>query len=279
VVLGAIVTRVSLYEYFVPADRSPFARDTPFSFFWRNSLLLFGLDFYLPGVFETNILPRAVNGSLWTLPHEVKLYIQLAIVALCCGFRTRIMRGLLVGATLGLVLLGMRRPLLPIWLDHHFLTFGIVFAAGVAVWLVECRFGLRAATTGFVAVALILAVSGHIETAALVVAPAVCVMLNAVRLPRWMTPRIDISYGVYLYAFPVQQVFAMWTQNFWLATACAVAVTTLLAFLSATFVEQPALGLRGRVMRIAANGRNAPSKIIDTKVADAEVAAAIAPRT
>ena len=104
-------------------------------------------------------------------------------------------------------------------------------------------------------------------------------MLNAVRLPRWMTPRIDISYGVYLYAFPVQQVFAMWTQNFWLATAGAVVVTTLLAFLSATFVERPALGLRGRLMRNAANGRNAPSKILDMKVADAEVAAAIAPRT
>jgi peptidoglycan/LPS O-acetylase OafA/YrhL len=75
VAIGAILTTLDIGRYFFPDGAGLFARNAPISFIQHNSSLLFGLDYRLPGVFETNIYPNVVNGSLWTLPHELKLYI------------------------------------------------------------------------------------------------------------------------------------------------------------------------------------------------------------
>lgn len=39
--------------------------------------MLFGIRHSSTCVFDGNILPNAMNGSLWTLPNEIKLYILL----------------------------------------------------------------------------------------------------------------------------------------------------------------------------------------------------------
>jgi peptidoglycan/LPS O-acetylase OafA/YrhL len=41
--------------------------------------LFSGVKMGVPGVFENNALPEALNGSLWTLPYEVKMYVVLAV--------------------------------------------------------------------------------------------------------------------------------------------------------------------------------------------------------
>jgi peptidoglycan/LPS O-acetylase OafA/YrhL len=65
------------------------------------------------------------------------------------------------------------------------------------------------------------------------------------RFTRW-TEKTDLSYGIYLYAFPVQQVIASfpslrsWALNFLIA----LPVTAGLAWLSWHFVEQPFLQMK-----------------------------------
>ncbi len=59
----------------------------------------------------------------------------------------------------------------------------------------------------------------------------------------------DISYGVYLYAFPVQQTIISLFGNhltIWSALSLSTAVTVALAFLSWHLVESPALQLKKR---------------------------------
>jgi hypothetical protein len=51
----------------------------------------------------------------------------------------------------------------------------------------------------------------------------------------WLQSPLDLSYGVHLYAFPVQQVSAMLFTNFWLVLAFSMVVTFALAMLSAAF--------------------------------------------
>ena len=67
-VLGPALTSVSLKEYF--------SHQTVIYFF-KNISLIFGVEFQLPGVFENVPWKNAVNGSLWTLPYEVKMYAYL----------------------------------------------------------------------------------------------------------------------------------------------------------------------------------------------------------
>lgn len=47
------------------------------NFTYRNTAMLFGIRHSSTCVLDGNILPNAMNGSLWTLPDEIKLYILL----------------------------------------------------------------------------------------------------------------------------------------------------------------------------------------------------------
>jgi len=51
-----------------------------YSYLLHNVTLFFGVHYDLPGVFEDNPYRNAVNGSLWTLPFEVKMYVYLVII-------------------------------------------------------------------------------------------------------------------------------------------------------------------------------------------------------
>ena len=62
-VLGPLVTELSLGRYF--------GHPQTWSYFWN--LTFFRLHYSLPGVFSGNPFPHAVNGSIWTLPIEIKM--------------------------------------------------------------------------------------------------------------------------------------------------------------------------------------------------------------
>lgn len=71
-VLGAIVTSLPLRDYY--ADPGTFA-------YIINNITLH-IQYFLPGVFEDNPYPGSVNGSLWTLPIEFSMYIVLMFMLL-----------------------------------------------------------------------------------------------------------------------------------------------------------------------------------------------------
>ncbi|MEI2833226.1 MAG: acyltransferase [Acidimicrobiia bacterium] len=64
-VVGPMVTTISLSEYFSSRATLSYA---------VHNALLFPIRYTLPGVFENNVYPQAVNGSIWTLPLEFFAY-------------------------------------------------------------------------------------------------------------------------------------------------------------------------------------------------------------
>ncbi|MDQ6618960.1 MAG: acyltransferase, partial [Pseudomonadota bacterium] len=75
-----------------------------------------------------------------------------------------------------------------------------------------------------------------------------------------VTQRGDFSYGVYLYAFPVQQTFSSFGASAWplpVYVGCAFVVTLACAVLSWRLVEAPAL----RLKRMAASACALPNGI------------------
>ncbi len=50
-----------------------------YSFLVRNTFL-FAVQYDLPGVFKDNLYPGAVNGSLWSLKIEIRLYVLFFII-------------------------------------------------------------------------------------------------------------------------------------------------------------------------------------------------------
>ena len=72
-ILGPLFTSLNIREYFIYTET--------YSYF-RNILPVFGIQFSLPGVFLNNPAESGVNGSLWTLVTEERLYILLAFLFL-----------------------------------------------------------------------------------------------------------------------------------------------------------------------------------------------------
>ena len=63
------------------------------------------------------------------------------------------------------------------------------------------------------------------------------------------TNKTDLSYGIYLYAWPIQSTIAFFTDrsiNPWALSAVTLALAAAAAWVSWTFIEKPALALAHR---------------------------------
>lgn len=244
--IGLAIFCVLVGAFFTTAGSAFWERVPDFVF--RNATILFGIRHTLPGVFETNPFPSAMNGSLWTLPIEIKLYIYLAIIAVVVRYRPRFLLVALLAVFLGFL----------IWFHvtskmvetAYFQKFAIVFISGATFAIVERHRGLGTAIIVLVSIAILTAIS----TSAVALLPAFAlatILIGKIEPPTWLQPRLDISYGIYLFAFPVQQVIASYGLPFWPSLALSLTITTGLAMLSAVLIEQPAVKWRSSTIALA----------------------------
>lgn len=238
--VGLAVFCVALGAVLTTAAPGTFWARVP-DFLFRNSTVLFGIRYTLPGVFESNPFLGAMNGSLWTLPHEIKLYIYLAIIGALVRYRPDWLLGVLGAMLVGFMVwfcLTTKNPI-----EAYFQKFAVLFITGAVLALLERRWGWWPAVATLAAAALIsgatMAHVGWLPAMALAF-----VWLGRLETPAWLQPPLDISYGVYLYAFPLQQAGMMLGMTFWPSLALSLVATTAMAVLSALFIEQPALARR-----------------------------------
>jgi peptidoglycan/LPS O-acetylase OafA/YrhL len=252
-VMGPLVTTLSPGAYLTSLD--------PYVYVVRNAFLI-TFSGTLPGVFTDNVYPNAVNGSLWTLPVEACAYVGAALLGLMTGLRRPVvLLGLLV---LALALLSPRVDLAS-HLSHGgggvaSADFNIVltvlgaFCAGMLIWSARDRVVLRWPILLGLLALWVVSWRSNWQPLALDLFVSYAVIFAAFRLPeaaRALTRRVgDLSYGVYIYAFPIQQLVAhLWGPGltpgvmFLLATPPVVA----LAYCSWRLVEAPALALKRRV--------------------------------
>lgn len=209
----------------------------------------------LPGVFEDGAYHYA-NGSLWTLWYEVFCYLLAAAAALF-GRRGLQLAGAGVAVFAAIVLLDPQAggPLkLLTEFDRHWLAINLAaFFVGVALNGASERTLGR--LTAVAALALLLTRHDQSLVAASAVGFFASFAIWAGRtldLDRVVTRGRDISYGVYIYAFPVEQlaVRALPPHDFasYLAYyAAALAGTLILAVLSWRLVETPALAAKAPI--------------------------------
>ncbi|MGQ1839804.1 acyltransferase family protein [Kocuria turfanensis] len=188
----------------------------------------------------------AWNGSLWTLFYEAVAYLALgAVLSLSVAVR----RARWVLPALALAVIGLRvlaeGPLeVTTTLYLNGLRLAGYFLAGAAVWAWADRWRPRPwHVAAAVAVYLVLTNEGWADLFGQF--PLAVAVLGIGSLPshHWTT-RTDLSYGVYIYAYPVQQLLVMLGTAAWGVTANIVLTVVLvlpLAFLSWTLVEKPAL--------------------------------------
>jgi peptidoglycan/LPS O-acetylase OafA/YrhL len=220
------------------------------SFIVKNTTLLFGFEGGAAGVFEANPFPLALNGSLWTLQYEVKLYVVLAV--LFAASRYSLFAPIVLFAafvtTLALMHLGVLQPYQG---DQYWIQFSTPFLAGSAIASIEMLLGMPVAIGSLALTAAIVTIVGNQLFARELLLTPFIIMVGRVPLPRRFQPRIDVSYSTYLYAFPIQQTVVMYTRDFWAALAISTGVTLALATISALLIERPALRLKGKTKSLS----------------------------
>ncbi|GAA2115219.1 acyltransferase [Nocardioides bigeumensis] len=251
-VIGPVMTTQPLGDYFSSLET------------WIYPIrvtLLFPFGAGLPGVFEDNLYSGAVNGPLWSLPVEVFAYLLLFLLGVS-GLLAR--RAVITSiAVAGLCWAAVWVPLTS---DAVGSTYVIAaFAVGAAAYSFADRIVL-AWPIALLLLPVCLAAGLGPTSVRVVVWTLAAVYLSywfAYALPpvgRFVTRLGDASYGVYIWAFPVQQVLVQEVESLqpWELIALATPIVLVLAFASWFLVERPSLRHKP-VRRAVSPGRRSPA--------------------
>lgn len=241
-VVGPAVSTWSASDYL--------ASPLPYLYVAKTVALTTG-DARLPGVFET--LPDAgrVNLSVWTLKYEAAVYVGLAALFALTQRWRRAARPLLASLLLVLALASLLAPaseesIRPIF---HLIRLATCFYGGVALYALRRQLRPDWLHALAVVALFVVTIGTPLErmTSYLLTA-AIIVIGGAIPLGRWRAAfnRTDVSYGTYVYGWPVAQ---LWLTALPGLGSTALIILTLpvavvLGLLSWLLVERPALRLR-----------------------------------
>lgn len=216
------------------------------SYLWRNALT-YQTEYFLPGVFQENH-DKAVNGSLWSLPVEVRLYLLIAVLALLRVLQHRAVFNVVF---FSILLVGYFEPtgFTRVFEHENHRHVAMMFLMGAFFWINRDAVPLNPA---LLLVLLIFAASQHKTSGfgAAYVVTLVYLVFYLAFAPwgQWFNRFGDYSYGVYLYGWLSQQLVAAVIPN---ASNAQLSLwpsllALLLAMVSWHLIEQPALRLRKR---------------------------------
>lgn len=205
-VYGPIFTVLPLSAYF--------SDPATWSYLPRNLSLAF-LQFGLPGVFAANPLPLAINGSLWTLVHEVTCYAMVLALGLSGVLGSSRAFAVFIGTYLAAAL-ATSLPAVEPSLPYRLLALrdlSFPFVLGMALYRWRDRVPLSWLLGAGLAALAGLLHGTILFDFAFVGALAYATFLFAYRIGgavRAYNRVGDYSYGLYIYAFPVQQAALSW---------------------------------------------------------------------
>ena len=201
-----------------------------------DNLLMFvkGVTFTIPGVF-TDAASREVNNPLWTLPYELWCYVLLALMFVLGVARSS---ALIVITTLLITAAWSVSAFIDDFdigtlESFEFFRLGSYFMSGALLAVVWRWIGRHAIAVGAAGLLAGFAVRNllPIDTALHSLALAACIIgLGSSSTMAWFGRGGDASYGMYVFAWPVQQFVLLMIASFWLSLLVAFLVTTAIGY-------------------------------------------------
>lgn len=251
ILAGLFFTTLSTTEFFSSSET------------WQYLGNILGIIQYdLPGVFEENPLSGVVNGSLWTIKPELVCYLLLAVlISVRCHNRSSIIipaallftllvvvQSVFTVSDIRLIKFVFGNPaflLVPTFLLagaaynlRRFIPYNNFLFSGCVLFIVGSGFVFPPASFRDLPLLSVLAIPVYIYI-------ALFLGVTYIPLPK-MFKKGDYSYGIYLYAFPIQQALVEFLNIrdpnilFLIATPCITAI----AMISWHYVEKPLLRFR-----------------------------------
>jgi len=199
----------------------------------------------VPGLFDGNPYPLVANGPLWTLFYEVACYAILASAAFT-GLLSRPLVWLAAGAVLAAIFVWSVAGDTPAGGAAYRLATGAPLAVAFFFGALSCRLAARIRLDWrfglAVAIAAIACAGSDFASPLLILALGYLSLLVAYRLPPIALPG-DVSYGVYIYGWPVAQMLVALglPRDPSLLAVASVAAVLPVALASWALIERPAL--------------------------------------
>jgi len=246
----ALVVLVTVFAIGPAVTTSPdyFARAETWGYLGNIILVA---QYELPGVFEANPV-TAVNGSLWTLGAEFACYLGVLLVGVAVR---RIAPAVFAALFVLLVTVSLIPGALPPGMGAVTTAMAFFAAGAVIASPTVARWVLPGPALAALAVWLVV---GAVSIEAGKVLAWLVVPYLVIALGIRSTPVLrdagrfgDFSYGLYLWAFPVQQLVVVWLGSLalWFDLLIVVPLTLVLAVASWHLVERRALALKSGTRR------------------------------
>ena len=216
----------------------------------------------VPGAFAGLPYPN-LNVPMWTIAYEFRCYIMAAVFGMIGMYQIR-NRSLLIGLVL-LAIVANALTLFPEQKDGLYkitggmqsdLRFFGVFETGALYFLLKDR--VRLTSIGAVCAAVLLTCAlfnQYTAEAGFTIFGGYLIFWFALKAKTLLLSKydskIDLSFGIYLYAWPIQSTIALAfrTINPWLLSVISFVIACAFAYMSWTFIEKPALKLVPRLAR------------------------------
>jgi peptidoglycan/LPS O-acetylase OafA/YrhL len=231
------------------------------------NLLMFlkEVSYIIPGVF-TDALRPVVNGPLWSLPSELWLYTVLFMICILGGRWSGIcivLSALLLSIGWGATPIIGEFRIGPLG-SFQFFRLGSFFLSGAVLAVCWPYIGRHAVPIGgaaLIAIVLIrhlLPIDTILQSLALA---AAIIGLGSSKTMAWFSKGGDASYGMYIFAWPVQQFSLLVIEPFWLSMLAAFLATTGLGYGTWHTFEKRAMSKRSlfaKRLRRMASGAKVP---------------------
>jgi len=246
-ITGIFFTSLPLLEFFTNQQ----------TLTYLNNIFLVNQSGTLPGVFVDNIYPLATNGPIWTLAYEFTMYITVALIGILHIYKKipplAIWVALMVVVLLSITV-GKDIPSITIfYLDIKLLSvLALMFFSGVMMHKYENRIKLNT-WVGFGSLVMFILLAALAPE--LMAIPAAVLLAYAIfaigRHEHFSSVSKfgDFSYGLYIYAFPIQQMIASITHttSTWKMFALSLFLTIIVSVASWYFVESKALKWKDKI--------------------------------
>ncbi|SFZ92953.1 Peptidoglycan/LPS O-acetylase OafA/YrhL, contains acyltransferase and SGNH-hydrolase domains [Flaviramulus basaltis] len=244
---------------------APFVYKSEISFFQNKevysylpyNLLLYFFQSGIKGIFDTNAY-HAINGSLWTIRYEFSLYVAIGLlyffrndfkgvrILIAAVFAILIITyNFFIERFAGSSILGMQ--------GYHILNLGTFFVCGsllASFNFEEIKSSILLIITIIVfALAIYFNFYNYIKH---IVFPIMVLLIGFAPLPFFSTfGKIgDLSYGIYIYSFPVQQTMIYFFDlNVYQLIIYSLMVSIMFGYLSWHFVEKKALAYKKNFLK------------------------------
>jgi len=258
-IIGPLVTILPVLDYF----------KNPSTIWYLHIVTIYYVWGTLPGVFVNNVYPNVINGSLWILGLLFTMYIVIFLFGIAGALKRRMLMFFITFLFALSYLMNYNsyknsvtyfasiKPFFEliqynklVWLFSLDLTFGtILFMIGAIIYLYRDKIKYDARLFVILAFLWILSLqTPFFSLISFIALPYIILYLAFARLPYLnKTGKYgDFSYGIYIYAFPIQQSISHFLPgisilNMFLLTSAIVLPVSILSY---KYIEIRALKFR-----------------------------------